>query len=140
MARLETLNTKTGLEVRTDSDEVVRMKVTGVDVKGQMFRHPATLLTLDGRDCAFLSQSQPEQDGSVLVEFDYSKAEPKHCVSQARVKSIQAETDSGLARVAVQLKISQTVKVAAKQVEAQGVVKKPPLPVVPVRHSKIDRK
>ena len=116
---VSTINTRTAFEAKTDSNDVVRIKVTSVDAKGQMFRHPATVLTLDGRSCEFLSQSRPEQDGSVLVEFDYSKGETKHCVSQARVKSIQA-ADSGLYRILVQLEIGQTAKVTASPVESSS--------------------
>ncbi|HVA94695.1 MAG TPA: hypothetical protein VNI36_07305 [Candidatus Dormibacteraeota bacterium] len=118
-------------EATATSGEAVRLKVTGVDVKGQMFRHSATVLMLDGCDCVFRSESQPELDGSVLVEFDYPKADPLCRLSQARVKSNQAEIESGFYKVVVELEVAQTVKVVPGQVEPQTVIKKPALQAAP---------
>jgi hypothetical protein len=115
------------------SDEAVRLKVTGVDVKGQMFRHSATVLMLDGCHCTFRSESQPELDGSVLAEFDYPQADPQRRLSQARVKSNQAEIESGFYKVVVELEVAQTARVVPKQVEPQTVIKKAALQPVPAR-------
>jgi hypothetical protein len=96
-----------------------------------MFRHPATVLTLDGRDCAFRSKSQPGQDGSILLEFDYRQADPNRRVSQGRVKSNHAEGESGFYRVVVELEIAQTAKVFPEDADAQTTVREVPLPLVP---------
>jgi hypothetical protein len=71
-------------------------------------------------------------DGSVLVEFDYPQADPKSRLSQARVKSNQAEIESGSYKVIVELEVAQTARVVPKQVEPQTVIKKPALQPVPV--------
>ena len=72
-----TSSLKPSIDQNEDSTAVdVRLNVTGVDVKGLMFRHPATVLKLNGRDCVFHSESQPELDGSVLAEFNYEGASP----------------------------------------------------------------
>jgi hypothetical protein len=112
----------------TASDEVVRMTVTGVDVKGQMFRRPATILMLDGRDCIFRLECAPESDGSVLLEFDYRQAEPKRQVLHARVKSIEAEAASSYHKVVVELEVAQTTKIALRSVEPQPETKKSTVP------------
>jgi hypothetical protein len=91
----------------------VRVTITGVDAKGQMFRHPATVLLLDGRHCVFSSKSQPEIESSILAEFDYPQAHPKNRVTQAVVRSQQLELQSGLHKVTVELEIAQTAKVAS---------------------------
>jgi hypothetical protein len=112
------------------SEDAVRLKVTGIDVKGQMFRHAATVLMLDGRDCAFRSKSQPELEGSVLVEFDYPEANPQRRLSQARVKSTRTELETDSFLVVVELEVAQTMKVFSSQSEPQAAIKKPaPLPI-----------
>jgi hypothetical protein len=108
-------------------DQVVQLTVTGVDVKGQMFRHSATVLMLDGRDCAFLSKSQPELESSILAEFNYPQAETKRRVSQGRVQSSQVEEESGLYKVVVELEVAQTVKVVPNSIEPQTAINKPDL-------------
>lgn len=118
----------------------VRLSVTGVDVKGQMFRHPATVTMLDGRNCVFRSESQPELDGSVLTEFNYDGANPQTRVSQARVKSNFADALGGYT-VVVELEFAQTKKVNFSQVEAKPVVQKPAaLPALPVAKPLVETK
>lgn len=101
----------------------VHLNVTGVDVKGQMFRHPATVVMLDGRDCVFRSESQPELDGSVLTEFNYEGANPQTRVSQGRVKSTQADPQGGY-KVIVELEFAQSKKVISNQTETPPTVQK----------------
>jgi hypothetical protein len=113
-------------------DQAVRLKVTGVDSTGHMFRHSAEVLMLDGRNCEFRSESQPEQDGSLLAEFDYPQADPQRRITQARVKSSQADGDAGFYRVVVELDLTQSVVVAAPQAEPASMIKKPGTPPVPV--------
>ena len=124
-------NTKSQItDATTGSD--VRLTVTGVDAKGQMFRHSATVLMLDGRQCAFMSKSQPELESSILAEFDYPQAHPKNRVSQARVRSSQVYLESGLHKVTVELEIAQTAKVTADQIESPNALKKPAVSPLPV--------
>jgi len=101
-------------------------------MKGLMFRHPATVIMLDGRDCVFRSESQPELDGSVLAEFTYDGANPQTRVSQGRVKTNQADLQGGY-KVVVELEFAQTKKVNSNQAETQPTVQKPvalPVPAV----------
>src|SRR5271166_3306843 len=101
-------------QASASSGEDVRLIVTGVDVKGQMFRHPATLLMLQGRDCEFRSESQPELGGSVLTEFNYPGADSNRRVSQAHVKSSKVDLESGTYKVVVELEFAQTARVGSK--------------------------
>ena len=113
------------------SENAVWVTVTGVDVKGQMFRRPATILMLDGRECIFRSDCQPESDGSVLLEFDYRDADPKRHVLHANVKSTSADTDSGFYTVVIELEVAQTGRILPKPAEAQAVTIKSAPPSVP---------
>jgi hypothetical protein len=119
-------------EAKADPSEVVRSMVTGVDVKGQMFRHSATVLFLNGNECTLLSKSQPEIDSSILVEFDYPQADPKGRVSQGRVKSNHAELLGGTYKVVVELEVVQPVKVVANRIEIQTPSKQPSTAPVPI--------
>ena len=117
-------NTKSPLiEAKAVSGECVRVTVTGVDLLGQMFRHSATILMLDGRDCELRSKSQPELDGSLLVEFEYAGADPKRRISQARVRSSCYELDGDFYRVLVELEVAQPVKVVPNRIETQTTVR-----------------
>jgi hypothetical protein len=102
----------------------VRLNVTGLDAKGQMFRHQVTVLLLDGRDCVFRSDSQPELDSSILAEFNYEGASPQNRVSQALVKSNFSDQQGGY-RVVVELEFAQTAKVNLPQSEARPAIQKP---------------
>ena len=129
-------NTKSPLiDGKAVSGECVRATVTGVDVMGVMFRHSATVLMLDGRGCEFRSKSQPELDGSILVEFEYPGADPKRRISQARVRSSYLELDGDLYRVSVELEVAQPVKVDPNRAETQPAVRvaeQPvPIPITP---------
>ena len=102
-------------------EKAVWVTVTGVDVKGQMFRRPATILMLDGRECIFRSDCQPESDGSVLLEFDYRQADRKRHVLHACVKSTSPDKDSGFYRVVIELEVAQTGRILPDPAEAQAV-------------------
>ena len=92
-------------QLNAAADRNVCLTITGVDVNGHMFRHPATVITLDGRDFTFWSKSQPELNGSVLVELDYSKAGVKRCTTQGYVNSNQFDEAKGLHRVTAKLEV-----------------------------------
>ncbi|HET6145694.1 MAG TPA: hypothetical protein VFE02_19475 [Candidatus Acidoferrales bacterium] len=111
-------------EKKDPSASDVSLNVTGVDVKGMMFRHPASVLMLDGRDCVFRSESQPELDGSVLAEFSYEGVNPQSRVSQGRVKLNQADPLGGF-RVVVELEFAQTKKINLDQSSEPNAVRKP---------------
>src|SRR5665213_54532 len=89
-----------------------------------MFRHAATVLLLNGQECVFRSKSQPELDGSVLAEFDYSGSNPQQRTTQARIKSAEPESEGGGYRVVVELEFAQSAKVASKEIDAAPAVKK----------------
>ncbi len=108
------------------SADTVQLTVTGVDTKGQMFRHAATVLYLNGRDCTYRSKSQPELDGSILAEFGYPNAVRR--VSQGRVTSNHVEISSGLYKVSVELEAAQPANVVTDQAAPQVVVQKPAPP------------
>jgi hypothetical protein len=125
-------NTKSPLiDAKAVSGECVRATVTGVDLTGLMFRHSATILMLDGRNCEFRSKSQPELDGSILVEFEYPGADPKRRISQARVRSSYLELDGDFYRVSVELEVAQPVKVEPNRIETQTPVKQSASPIIP---------
>jgi len=128
---------------KESSAGAVSLNVTGVDVKGMMFRHPATVLMLDGRDCVFRSESQPELDGSVLAEFNYEGANPQSRVSQGHVKSNQADPLGGF-RVVVELEFAQTKKVSLSQAPQAPAIQKsvaiPSLAPTPVNKSSAEVK
>jgi hypothetical protein len=136
-----TANPKPVNDQKADSSSGnVRLNVTGVDVKGQMFRHPATVLILEGCDCVFRSESQPELDGSVLAEFNYEGASPQNRVSQARVKSNFSDPQGGY-KVIVELELAQTAKVNLPQTEARPAIQKPvALPVPPAMKTSLETK
>ncbi len=112
--------------------------VTGVDVKGQMFRHSATVLMLESSDCAFLCKSQPELDGSILVEFDYPQADSTRRVSQARVISNHADAESGFYKVVVELENPQSVKVTPDQIGPQIAVSEQALPPFSISGAEVE--
>ncbi len=119
-------STKSGFDQATAvGEQAVRLKVTGVDTGGHMFRHAATVLMVDGRNCEFRSESQPEQDGSLLAEFDYPQADPQRRITQARVKSVQADADGKSYRVVVELEHPQSASVAPPKAEPPIPIKKP---------------
>jgi hypothetical protein len=94
--------------------ETVRLTVTGVDEKGQMFRETAGLLSLDGRECRFRSKFQPELGSWVLVELNSSKAGTKPCTLQGQVKSVQPEgVTTNLFQIQLELEAAQDLKVAS---------------------------
>jgi hypothetical protein len=107
--------------------ETVQLTVTGVDTKGQMFRHSATVLHLNGRECTFRSKSQPEMDGSILAEFGYPSAIRR--VSQGRVTSNHVEIASGMYKVMVELEVAQPANAVSSAVESQVTAPKPTPPV-----------
>lgn len=96
--------------------------VTGVDAKGQMFRRPASILILDGRDCTFRTDRQPEPNGSVLLEYDSRQADIKRQVLHASVKSTAPDTEAGFYKVVVELEVAQTAKIFAMPVQPERVV------------------
>jgi hypothetical protein len=114
------------------SGEGVRLTITGVDVKGLMFRHSATVLMLEGRDCVFRSKSQPELNGSVLLEFEFPEIDPKRRLSQGLVKSSHADVDGDFYEVAVELEVAQPVKVARNRNEPKPAVKQSAPPTIHV--------
>ena len=140
---VSTVSSKSGADqASASSGEEVHLIVTGVDIKGQMFRHPATLLMLQGRDCEFRSESQTELGGSVLAEFNYPGADANRRISQARVKSTKVELESGTYKIVVELETAQTIKVGSKAAGPGIAVKKPepqgiPAPVAPAVENKI---
>jgi len=120
-----TSSPKPATEVNKDSSASdVSLNVTGVDVKGMMFRHPATVLMLDGRECVFRSESQPELDGSVLAEFSYEGASPQSRVSQGHVKSNQADALGGF-KVVIELEFAQTKKISLSLAPEPNAIQKP---------------
>src|ERR1700722_4479358 len=108
----------------------MRVTVTGVDVKGQMFRRPATILRMDGHDCMFRSDRQPESGGSVLIECDFQQADHKRQVLHASVKSTAADADTGFYMTVVELEVAQTGKILLNPVEIQNATLKPASPPV----------
>ncbi len=134
-------NPKPMIDQKVDpSSGNVRLNVTGVDVSGQMFRHPATVLSLDARDCVFRSDSEPELDGSILAEFNYEGASPQYRVTQARVKSNFADPQGGY-RVVVELEFAQTAKINIPQAEARPAIQKPvALPAPPAIKNSVESK
>jgi hypothetical protein len=109
---------------KNPSANEISLNVTGVNVHGMMFRHPASVLMLDGRDCVFRSESQPQLDGSVLAEFTYEGANPQTRVSQGRVKGNQADPPGGF-RVTVELEFAQTKKVSLNAAPEPNSTQKP---------------
>jgi uncharacterized phage infection (PIP) family protein YhgE len=100
-------------ETSSPAAKEVRLTVTGLDEKGQMFRESAPILELDGRDCHFRSKFQPELGSWVLVEFDSSKAGSKRTTLQGQVKSAQPEALAGnFHRIQVELESAQDLKIA----------------------------
>ncbi len=132
-------NTKSRtVEATLVSSGAVKLTVTGVDVKGQMFRHSAAVVMLEGCDCAFQSKSQPELDGSILIEFDYPQADPTRRVSQGRVISNHADAESGLYKVVVVLEIAQSVKVTPDQNGPQIALSEPALQPLSVSLAEVE--
>ena len=92
----------------------VRVTVTGLDEKGQMFRETAPVIELDGRDCHFRSKFQPELGSWVLVEFDLSKSGTKKTTVQGQVKAAQSDVlAANLYRIHVELETAQDLKVTS---------------------------
>ena len=117
---VSTIDTKPRTAKTTsDSGGIARVTVTGVDTKGQMFRRPAVILQLEGRDCLFRSDRQPETGGSVLLEVDYRHAEPGHQVLHASVKSTTADADTGFYTAVVELETTQSRKILLTAIEGQ---------------------
>ena len=117
------------------SGEPIEVIVTGVDIRGKMFRQPATILMLDGCDCALRSKAQPELDGSVLVEFDQPRPDSRRMSSvvlHGRVKTNQEEMGSSFYKVVLELKMAQTSNLVRKQGGFQAVFQKPGLQPVKV--------
>jgi len=83
-----------------------------------MFRHPAAVLMLDGRQCIFLSKSQPEVDGSILAEFDYPEVSAKNRLSNGIVRSSLVEIESGLYKVTVELESAQSLKIRPREINS----------------------
>jgi hypothetical protein len=104
------------------SSTAVHATVTGVDAKGQMFRRPAAIMILDGRDCTFRTDCQPEQNGSVLLEYDSRQADVKRQVLHASVKSAVPDAAAGFYKVNVELEVAQTAKIFATSVESPRVI------------------
>ena len=107
------------------SNTAVHATVTGVDAKGQMFRRPAAIMILDGRDCVFRTDCQPEQNGSVLLEYDSRQSDTKRQVLHASVKSAVPDTAAGSYKVTVELEVAQTAKIFASSVESPRVIEPP---------------
>ena len=107
-------------EISAVTGKVVRLTVTGLDKKGQMFREAAPILHLDGRDCSFRSKFQPEMGSWVLIELDLSMEGSKRSTLQGQVKSVQAEgVATSLFQVRVELESSQDVKIVSSPQKAQ---------------------
>ena len=102
-----------------DSGDIARVTVTGVDTQGQMFRRPAVVLQLEGRDCLIRSDRQPETGGSVLIEVDLRHAEPGHRVLHATVKSTAVDADTGFHTAIVELEFAQAGKILLSAIAAQ---------------------
>ena len=91
----------------------VRVTVTGLDEKGQMFRETAPILEMEGRDCHFRSKFQPELGSWVLVEFDLTKSGAKRTTVQGQVKSAQSDIlTANMYRIHVELETAQDLKIA----------------------------
>ncbi|HEY4838042.1 MAG TPA: hypothetical protein VIH72_05520 [Candidatus Acidoferrales bacterium] len=116
---------KSRIDGAAASSTAVHATVTGVDAKGQMFRRPAAILILDGRDCTFRTDCQPEPNGSVLVEYDDRQSGIKRQVLHASVKATAPDTVSGFYKVTVQLEVAQTTKIFATSVEPRRVIETP---------------
>ena len=90
----------------------VRLTVTGLDEKGQMFRESAPILEILGRDCVYRSKFQPEQESWVLIEFDGSVEGSKRTTVQGQVKSVQPDAfEANAYRIYVQLESAQGLKI-----------------------------
>jgi len=117
-------------EASSASGKEVRVTVTGLDEKGQMFRETAPVIELNGRDCHFRSKFQPELGSWVLVEFDSSKAGAKKTTVQGQVKSALSDVlAANLYRIHVELETAQELKVnpAAQPVKAAAPAVQPVL-------------
>jgi hypothetical protein len=115
------------------SGKEVRVTVTGLDEKGQMFRETAPILEMDGRDCHFRSKFQPELGSWVLVEFDLTKSGAKRTTVQGQVKSAQTDLlSANMYRIHVELETAQELKIAPS-VQPVKVAASPaqPAPVSP---------
>ncbi len=117
------------------TDPSIKLTVTGVDQKGQMFRESSEVLSLDGRDCRFRSKFQPELGSWVLVEINYSIPGKKPCSLQGEVKSVQNEgIASNLNQIQVELEMTQDVKFEAGSSPAPAKIQKAsPAPVAPAK-------
>ena len=117
-------------ESSSSAGKEVRVTVTGLDEKGQMFRETAPILELDGRHCYFRSKFQPELGSWVLVEFDLSKAGAKRTTVQGQVKSAPPEVlPANMYRIHVELETAQDLKITApaKPVRAAAPTPQPTL-------------
>ena len=101
----------------------VRVTVTGLDEKGQMFRETAPVIELNGRDCHFRSKFQPELGSWVLVEFDSSKSGAKKVTVQGQVKAALSDVlATNLYRIHVELETAQDLKIAPAAQPVKAVV------------------
>jgi hypothetical protein len=92
----------------------VRVTVTGLDEKGQMYRESAPVIELSGRECHFRSKFQPDLGSWVLVEFDSPNAGAKRTALQGQVKSTQSEGLAGtLFRIHIELESAPGLTVVA---------------------------
>ena len=103
----------------SDSGDIARVTITGVDTQGQMFRRPAVVLQLEGRDCLLRSDRQPETGGSVLIEVHSRHGDPGDKVLHASVKSSTADADTGLYTAVVELEFAQAGKILSAAIAAQ---------------------
>src|SRR5882672_6227809 len=120
-------------ESSSSPEREVRVTVTGLDEKGQMFRETAPILELDGRNCFFRSKFQPELGSWVLVEFDLSKAGAKRTTVQGQVKSAPPEVlPVNMYRIHVELETAQDLKIAGPPKPGRAAAPAPQPVLVPV--------
>jgi hypothetical protein len=135
-------------EPRVDADssaasgKEVRITVTGLDEKGQMFRETAPIVEIDGRTCQFCSKFKPELGSWVLVEFDLSKSPgAKRTTVQGQVKSASPETSAAnMYRIQVELETAQDLKISApsEPVKAAAPLSQPAPAIVPAPAAKVE--
>lgn len=82
----------------------LQMTVTGSDADGKLFREPAAVLHLRGRDCIYRSKNQVQPDSWLMVEIRGDQRDAETWRAGAQVKSVsRAGPAQDLFQVSVEL-------------------------------------